>query len=111
MTSNQFSRYVATHRNFQTAADIVTDKELCSVHWPDSWPEWLEMLRCQALQTAVKWPAQEADNDAGEPPLLPRHTGCCPAVQSGHCTWRQLAASPMSVHAAGLAMLKSMLRI
>jgi len=49
MTSNQFSRYVATHhglrghapthRDVQTAADI-TDTELCSAHWPAGPSGW-----------------------------------------------------------------------
>jgi len=54
--------------------------------------------------------AQEADNDADEPPPL---VTLAAALQSALCglIWRQLAASPMSIHAAGLAMLKSMLRL
>ena len=57
--------------------------------------------------------AQEADNDAGELPFpLPSLPVTLAAVWTlCGLTWRQLAVSPMSVHAPGLATLKSMLHI
>ena len=104
VTWNQFSQYMAIDCGVQTAADI-TDKELCSTLASS---EWLKMLRCQAMQTAVKWPRRQTTM-----PVIPptHHAGCCPAVWTlCGLTWRKLAASRMSVHAAGLATLKSMLR-
>jgi len=44
--------------------------------------KWLEMLRYQATQTAVKWTIQEADSDASPFPLP---ITLAVALQSAHC--------------------------
>jgi len=59
VTSNQFSR-VCGHPPRR----------------PNSCRHWLEMERCQATQTAVKWTRRQT-NDA---PPSSRYTGCCSAV-------------------------------
>ena len=100
VTSNQFSWYVATHRDVQTAADITDGAVQCALAGRPARVAGDAEVSGDANGSEM---AQETDNDANEPPPFP-----------SRCTWswrQQLAVSPMSVHAAGLATLKSMLRI
>ena len=105
MTSNQLTRHVAIdHHDKQLQTSLIRSCPLAG-------SEWLEMLRRQVMQIAVKWARRQTTMPVQRRhPIPSRWLLSCRVWTLSGITWRQLAASPISVHAAGLATLKSIFR-